>query len=104
MSPKGRANQDGAKNMGGKTKERRTHNISIRVTEALFEKALMAAESEGRSMANWIETLIVKAVGDSSIPRRRGVRNSSKADRDRRITEGLQEIRDNPALLQTAGE
>ena len=84
-------------------KGRRTHNISIRVTEDLYHLAAQAAQRDARSMANWIEILIVQAVG-ATTPPRSGVRIIDKTDRTNRINKGLRAIREAEALEPAGGD
>lgn len=84
-------------------KGRRTHNISIRVTEDLYHLAAQAAQRDARSMANWIEILIVQAVG-ANPPPRRGVRILDKDERGARIRNGLRTIHAEATLEPAGGE
>ncbi len=84
-------------------KNRRTHNVSIRITEDLYEAAALAAQRDARSMANWIEILIVKALG-ASTPPRRGVRITNRAERGARIKEGLKALKNGAVMEDAIGE
>lgn len=57
---------------GVRKQDRRTQHISIRVTEELYNGAAGAAQREGRSIANWVETLIRGALVGQVTPSRRG--------------------------------